>query len=128
MHSVELFYAIELPSIFYFEHPVGTVLGRANYGNHFFAFQGCTVGVNYEKDGSISRPSIGENVLMLANSSIIGRSTIGNNVIISSGCQIINTDVPDNSIVFNQSKELIVKQLNSDTIKDRIRMITHFSY
>ena len=44
MNSVDLFYAIELPQKFGAEHPLGSVMGRAKYGDGFFFYQGCTVG------------------------------------------------------------------------------------
>lgn len=51
MHSCDWYYAIDLPDIFYAEHPLGSVLGRAEYGNRFFFYQGCTVGGNRSKSG-----------------------------------------------------------------------------
>ena len=36
---------VELPEYFFWEHPLGTILGRAKYRNGFFCLQGCTVGV-----------------------------------------------------------------------------------
>lgn len=44
MHSVDWFYAIELPEHFCAEHPLGCVLGRASYGDYLFVYQGVTVG------------------------------------------------------------------------------------
>src|SRR5205823_183490 len=32
LHGVDAFYEVELPSVFAFQHPVGTVLGRGRYG------------------------------------------------------------------------------------------------
>lgn len=46
MHSNDWYHAIELPEHFLAEHPLGTVLGRAQYGDYFFVYQGCTVGGN----------------------------------------------------------------------------------
>ena len=46
MHSVDIYHEVELPSVFFMEHPVGTVLGRARYSDGFMAYQGCTVGGN----------------------------------------------------------------------------------
>ena len=41
-HSVDLFYAIDLPNYFGAEHPLGSVMGRAQYSNGFFFYQGCS--------------------------------------------------------------------------------------
>lgn len=111
MNGIDLFYAVELPDSFSAEHPVGTVLGRATYGNGFFFYQGCTVGGNYDKNGMLHYPVLGENVKMFANSSVIGRCTIGDNVVLGAGALVKNEDIPDNTIVFGQSPNLILKQI-----------------
>lgn len=108
-HSVDLFYAIDLPHQFGAEHPLGSVMGRAQYSNGFFFYQGCTVGGTYDKAGSIHYPVIEENVKMYANSSILGKCHIGRNAQIGAGALVKNQDVPDNSIVFGQSPNLIIK-------------------
>ena len=108
-HSVDLFYAIDLPANFGAEHPLGSVMGRAKYSNGFFFYQGCTVGGTYDKAGNIHYPIIEENVKMYANSSVLGKCNIGKNVQIGAGALVKNQDVPDNSIVFGQSPNLIIK-------------------
>jgi serine O-acetyltransferase len=35
LHGIDVFYEVTLPEIFLFVHPVGTVLGRAKYGEFF---------------------------------------------------------------------------------------------
>lgn len=110
MNSVDLFYAIELPEKFGAEHPLSSVMGRAKYANGFFFYQGCTVGGNRDKEGTLHYPVIGENVKMFANSSIIGKCTIGNNVTLGAGTLVKNIDIPDNTLVFGQSPNLILKQ------------------
>ncbi len=117
MHSVDWYYAIDLPIHFHCEHPLGSVLGRANYGDYFFVYQGTTVGGNRSK-GILSYPNIGNNVIMFANSTVLGNSTIGNNVVISAGTQIINEIIPDNCLVFGKSPDLIVKLKKEKEIKE----------
>lgn len=108
-HSVDLFYAVELPAHFGAEHPLGAVMGRARYGDGFFFYQGCTVGGTHDKEGNLYYPVIEKNVRMYANSLILGRSHIGNNVMIGAGALVKNQNVPDNCIVFGQSPNLIIK-------------------
>ena len=110
MNGLDMFYAIELPEIWSAEHPVGSVLGRAKYGDGFFFYQGCTVGGNRGKDGILYYPVIGKNVRMYANSSFIGKCNIGDNVILGAGALVKDTDIPSNSIVFGQSPHLIIKE------------------
>ena len=100
---------------------MGSVMGKADYGNHFFFYQGCTVGGNRDKSGKLYYPVIGENVLMYSNSSILGDALIGNNVIISAGTIIVGDNVPDNSIVFGRTPNLIIKRKDKKEIQDRQR-------
>ena len=108
-HAVDLFYAIDLPECFGAEHPLGSVMGRAKYGNGFFFYQGCTVGGTRDRTGNLFYPVIGENVRMFSNSSILGSSHIGNNVDLGAGAIVKNQDIPDDSIVFGESPNLIIK-------------------
>lgn len=108
-NSVDLFYAIELPSIWGAEHPLGSIMGRAHYSNQFYFFQGCTVGGTGELGNEIY-PYIEENVCMYAHSSILGNCHIGKNVKIGAGALVKDQDVPDNCLVFGQSPNLIIKE------------------
>ena len=108
-HSVDLFYAVKLPAHFGAEHPLGAVMGRAKYSDGFFFYQGCTVGGTRDKQGNLYYPTLGENVHMFSNSSILGNSHIGNNVNIGAGCIVKNQDIADNCTVFGESPNLIIK-------------------
>lgn len=63
MHSVDWYYEIELPDHFMVEHPVGSVLGRATYGDYMYIYQGVTIGGNISlNEGNVAYPVLGENV------------------------------------------------------------------
>lgn len=109
LHSVDLFYAVELPDQFGAEHPLGAVMGRAQYADGFFFYHGCTVGGTRSKEGKAQYPVIEENCHMYANSSILGNCYIGKNVNIGAGALVKNQDIPDNCTVFGQSTNLIIK-------------------
>lgn len=51
LNCVELFYEVKLPQIWWCEHPLGSIMGKAKYGDYFFFYQVCTVGANFKKDG-----------------------------------------------------------------------------
>lgn len=110
LNAVELFYEVELSSIWSCEHPLGSVMGRADYGDYFFFYQGCTVGGNFKRNGKIVYPAIGHHVKMFSNSKILGDSHIGNHVIISANSYIKDQNVPDDTIVFGQSPNLVFKE------------------
>lgn len=128
MNACDLFYAIDLPEVFMLEHPLASVMGRAQYGNNFFFYQGCTVGGNTGINGNTYYPHIDDNVLMLSNSSIIGKSIIGKNVILASGCTIINECIPNNSLVFGKSPSLMIKIKSEKEMLSRLHNFTFIKY
>lgn len=44
LHGIDIFYEVNMPAIWGVEHPLGSVMGRATYGDRFYFYQGCTVG------------------------------------------------------------------------------------
>ena len=107
MHANDWFYAIDLPVHFHCEHPLGSVLGRATYGDYLFVYQGITVGGN-RRHGALYYPTLGENVMLYSNATVLGNTSIGNNVVVSSGTYLINETIPDNCIVFGRSPEITI--------------------
>lgn len=121
MNSVDWFYAVQFPTIWSAEHPLGSVVGRATMGDHLFLYQGTTIGGN-RKNGKLSYPVLGDYVLMYANSKILGDTHIGSNVIVSANTNLLNESIPDNCIVFGQSPNIVVKQKSKNEIR---RMMEH---
>lgn len=105
MNGVDMLYAINLPAHFTLDHPVGTVLGKAEYGDGFSFVQNCTVGNNKGV-----YPVLGKNFRMCAHSMILGNCHIGDNVTLGAGALVKDQDVPSNSLVFGQSPNLIIKR------------------
>lgn len=105
LNSVDMYYEVELPDVFTFDHPLGTVIGRADYSDFFEFSQGCTVGNN---NGIY--PKFGQRVFMMSDSKVIGNCHIGNNVIIGANACIKDQDIPSNSLVFGESPNLIIKE------------------
>ena len=112
---MDWFYEIELPNYWGVEHPVGSVLGRAQYNDGLFIYQNCTIGGNKKQ-----YPTLGRNVIMYSNSTIIGNCNIGNNVIISTGTTIKDQNIPSNSMVFGESPNLVINQKSEDRISELI--------
>jgi serine O-acetyltransferase len=113
MHAVELFYAIELPKHFAMDHPLGSVMGRASYGDYFSFCHGCTVGANKND----TYPTIGNYVRMYSNSKVVGNCHIGDHVIISANAYVKDTDIPDNCVVFGQHPNIVIKTGEEELIK-----------
>lgn len=116
LHALDVFYEVALPDIFFFQHPVGTVLGRGRYSNYFAVYQRCTIGA---KDGVY--PTIGEGVVLYGGSAVIGNCRVGNNVWLAAGTRVMGQDIPDNSVVFGQSPTLTVKPTRRNVQRDVFR-------
>ena len=111
LHGIEAFYEIELPEVFWFAHAVGTVLGRARYGNGFIVMQGCTVG---NKMGTY--PVFGEKVILAANSTVLGASNIGSEVCVGAGSQLIDETVPSSVTVVGSSPHVRILEKRAPLI------------
>lgn len=122
MNSVEWFYQVELPEHFMAEHPLGSVLGKAQYSDYLFVYQGTSIAGNRKK-GKLYYPKLGKNVVLYANATILGETTIGNNVIVSGNTYIINEKVPDNCIVFGQSTNIVIKEKSEPEILEMTKHI-----
>lgn len=109
LNGNDIFYAIDLPKHWLCEHPVAAVLGRANYGDFFFFYQGCTVGGS-RSGNELNYPIIGENVTMFSDSKVLGKSVIGSNCVLAANSYVIDQIIPDNKIVFGKSPDIIIKE------------------
>ena len=118
LHAVDIFYEVQLPDIFAFEHPVGTVLGRATFSNYLFVHQGCSVG----SDDDDRYPTIGEGVILYAGSALLGPCRVGHNCWLSAGARVMDTEVPPNTVVFGHSPDLVFRPTTRDVIRDIFNM------
>lgn len=112
LHSIDVMYTVELPDKFMFSHCVGTVLGKAKYGNYFRVGQNCTVG-----NDNGNYPIFGEGVALYKGSLVAGACNIGSNVHVSAHSFVRNTDIPDNIIAIGSSPDLKLKK-SSTTVKE----------
>lgn len=111
--SADIFYAVEMPEIWFFDHPQGSVMGRAKYKNYFTFSQGCTVGNNKGV-----YPSFGEHVSMMSGSKVLGNCHIGDHVILAANSFIIDQDIPSYSIVFGMSRDSVIKPISPETFNE----------
>lgn len=95
MFGIDVFYGIDLPEIFHFVHPVGTIVGNANYSNYLVIYQGVTIGSLIEG----KYPKFGEKTIIYSNSSVIGDCNFGTNCIVGAKAYVIDKDLQDNQIV-----------------------------
>jgi serine O-acetyltransferase len=93
-----------LPAVFLWIHTVGTMLGKAEYGERFVAYHNVTVGTDRG-----ARPSLGAGTILFAGAKVVGGARIGARSLVSLNAVVINEAIPPNSIVAGNSPDLLVK-------------------
>lgn len=104
LHAIDAFYEVDLPSIFLFVHPVGTVLGRADYSDFFLVYQRCTVGSNHD-----IYPILGPYTSLRPGSSILGKCTLGRNNTLAAESLLLDRDLVNNSIYMGNPRNFEIK-------------------
>ncbi len=97
-------YDTQLPEVFLLIHTVGTVLGKATYGEYFVAYQNVTIGTESQR-----APALGEHVTVYGGSMILGATSVGNGSVVSAQSLLIDESVPANSIAIGRSPGLQIK-------------------
>lgn len=100
MHGCDIFYEVELPSIFLLVHPLGTVLGRGSYQDYFMTYQRCSIGSNHDV-----YPTLGRHVTMRPGSSVLGNCVIADNVAIAAESLVLDHSVQPDSIYFGNPRD-----------------------
>lgn len=95
LHGIDAFYTVELPDIFLFIHPVGTILGNARYRDYFIVYQNCTVGS--PMDGTYPMFDVG--TVLFAKSTVIGNCQVGRNVVFGANSFVMNLTIPSGTTV-----------------------------
>jgi serine O-acetyltransferase len=119
LNGIDAFYEVELPEIFLFCHPLGTVLGRANYANHFLVNQECTIGAAREAESGKKSiyPILGEYCAIYKGAAILGNCHVGINCKISAHSLLIDQDLEANQVyIGTRSSHLIKRNTSHDNI------------
>ena len=122
MHSNDWFYQVDLPKHFGAEHPLGSVLGKAKYSDYLFVYQGTTIGGN-RTSGDLFYPTIGTNVVLYANATVLGKTVLGDNVIIAANSYLINENIPSNCIVYGKTPDIVIRKRTEEEIKEMTKHI-----
>ena len=108
LHSLFLSYKCNMPEHFVLGHPVGTILGNADYGDYLVVFQGVTVNTEKDEYGNPA-PHLGKGLFLGAHSKIIGNQSIGDRVSIGVDAMVYGKNIPNDSIVFNDYGNIVIR-------------------
>lgn len=114
LHGLDLFYSVRMPDVFLLVHPLGSVIGNAQYSDYLVVYQNCTVG---SVDGDY--PVLGEGVVLYSSSSVLGKCLVGDDVVFAANSAVLNTNVPSHTVVFGNYPNCRFKE-NTVTVRARI--------
>ncbi len=89
----------------YFAHSFATEINAKSIGSNFSCRHLTTLGNKFDGDNTL-RPTIGDNVVLGVNVTIIGNIVIGNNVTIGAGSVVVKS-IPSNTIVAGNPARII---------------------
>jgi serine O-acetyltransferase len=104
-----------MPNVFHLEHPVGSVLGQAAFGEYLVVYQGVSVG----GDMKLRYPVVGEGVALFAKSSVIGSAVIDDNCAVGAGVQVYGARVAPNTAVSSRGQSGFVASPMNWSVKER---------
>lgn len=105
LNAIDVFYEVELPIHTMFIHPVGTVLGRAEFGDYLVVYQGVTVG----SDLNGNFPKLDGNNVLFSNSSLLANSVLGKNCGLGARAFAYNVQVNDNQFLKADDKSKYIE-------------------
>jgi serine O-acetyltransferase len=106
LNGIDVFFSVDLPDIFLFTHPIGTVLGRAQYSDYFHVYQNCTIGSSHAIN---DHPTMGRYTALYKGSAILGRCMIGDNCKIAAESLLMDMDLSNNSIYIGNPEAFSIK-------------------
>lgn len=113
--GIDIHPGVTIGKYFFIDHGTGVVIGETTIiGDHVKVYQGVTLGGLSTRDGQKLRgtkrhPTIGNNVTIYSNASILGGETeIGEGCVISGNC-FVTKSIPAFTRVTSQSPDLLLK-------------------
>lgn len=104
LHGCDVFYEVELPSVFLLVHPLGTVLGRGRYADFLIAYQRVGIGSNHD-----TYPTLGRYLTLHPGSAVLGNATIGDNCSIAAESLLLDRDLPPNSVYIGNPRDHLIR-------------------
>ena len=104
LHGIDLHYNVQMPDIFLLAHPVGTVVGRAEFSDYLVIYQGVTIG----SDG-IAFPAFRGPTILYAGAAVIGNCCVEQDVTFGAHALVVNQSIPAHSVVTGRTPDLTVR-------------------
>jgi serine O-acetyltransferase len=122
LNSFFISYKCKMPKIFLLIHPIGTIIGNAEYQDFLVILQNVTINTETPP------PHLGKGVFMAAGSSVIGSSQIGDFSSLGIGTTVYKTNIPENSIAYtDKNGEFHIKKSHNITSQSffNINIMSH---
>jgi serine O-acetyltransferase len=104
LNAIVCMWDTALPAVFLWIHAVGTMLGKATYGERFVTYQNVTVGTDRG-----DAPAFGTGTILFAGAKVVGATAIGERSLVSLNAVVIGETIAADTIVAGRSPELVVK-------------------
>ncbi len=116
--SADLFFEVDLPLRTGCDHPLGTVIGRADFSSESMLFfnQQCTIGGNFDSSGRANYPKIDGLIFLHPKSSLIGDIQCSGVVILGNNAYAKDVGVVKDCLIFGESPNLTIKPLTKQII------------
>jgi serine O-acetyltransferase len=107
--GIEIHPGAKIGKGFFIDHGIGVVIGETvEIGKDCLMYHGVTLGGTGHHTGK-RHPTIGDNVMIGAHSTLLGPITIGNNVKIGAETVVIMHNIPDNCTVVGMPGKIVRK-------------------
>lgn len=97
LNSFFFSYKAQLPKIFRFQHPIGSIIGNAEYEDFLVILQNVTINTGDGRGGAA--PHIGKGVFLAVGATILGNTQIGDGASVSANITLFDEIIPPNHIV-----------------------------
>lgn len=91
-------YKCKLPDIFFLTHPVGSIIGNADYSDFLVISQNVTINTGEDTSGKLC-PKLGKGLYLAAGAKIIGTETVGDRVSVGVDAVLYNQEVENDMVV-----------------------------
>lgn len=115
-----LSYKCPMPEVFCLAHPVGSIVGNADYSDGLVINQNVTINTRMDENGRL-KLKIGRGCYLGAGAKIIGSEEIGDRVSVGADVLIYNRKIENDQVcIRGESGELIVRSRIKEKCKARL--------